>query len=401
MTDSLSSSTEKTNEKETANVSSSTTPDASSSATSTLALKAGTGLTSRHITRYLAEFCGTTLAVFITLASGALTTMTSDLTLSALAAFAGYAVVSYVFGRVSGGHFNPAVTLAAALTGRLDWLDALGYLIAQVLGGILAAFAISPVVSSMADWYLTRMQSSGQQSGSSAAKLKTNFWTSISNGYGSSDGHTMGTNLTGAVLLELVASLIVVMVAMRAIKRSGVTSKNSWLLTGASYAAGTFITVAFTGAALNPARATGASILAAMNGYKGALSQLWVFWVVPLLAGAIIGLILVIVESGHDSAAATSLKNAPIDSDDTADADPADSSEDSDDSAASDDSDSSDDSADSHPAEPVHKSDEQRDIDDFNTVIKQDTAASSREAADSDESMNIDFVDKKSSDHAE
>ncbi len=332
------------------------------------AVKAGSGLTSKHFVRYLAELCGTALAVFVTLVAGALTTMTSDLALVALAAFAGYTVASYVFGRVSGAHLNPAVTLAAALTGRLGWLDALGYLIAQVLGGILAACATIPVISSMASWYLTRMQSSGQSSTStSAGKLATNFWTSVSNGYGSSAGHTMGTDLAGAVVLELAASLIVVMVAMRAIAEDGVVRENSWLLTGAAYAAGSAATVAFTGAAVNPARATGSAILAAANGYKGALQQLWVFWVVPLLAGAIVGLVLVISESSKS--AQTDAGSQPVASSDADDASTEHGGSDTVEKAA----------------EPAHKSDEERDIHDFNTVIRQDTLDSSAEKSDSDE----------------
>ena len=362
------------------------TSSSAEAAASKTAAKAGSGLTSRHLTRYLAELCGTALAVFVTLVAGALTTMTSDLTLVALAAFAGYAVASYVFGRVSGAHLNPAVTLAAALTGRLGWLDALGYLIAQVLGGLLAACAVIPVISSMASWYLTRMQSSGQSSTStSTGKLVTNFWTSVSNGYGSSAGHTMGTDLAGAVVLELIASLIVVMVAMRAIASDGVVRENSWLLIGAGYAAASAATVAFTGAAVNPARATGAAIIAAANGYKTALQQLWVFWVVPLLAGAIVGLVLVITESAKSGqsvsdASATGSQKAS-----------------SSDSADGSDETSSDADADEKAAEPAHKSDEERDIHDFNTVIRQDTLDSSTEKTDSDDGgMNIDYVDKKS-----
>lgn len=372
MTDSLSSS--RANEK--------TDAAQKSSDVSAAPIKAGAGLTSKRFTRYLAELCGTGLAVFVTLVTGALTTMTSDLTLVALSAFAGYAVASYVFGHVSGAHLNPAVTLAAALTGRIGWLDALGYVIAQVIGGILAALAVDPVISSMADWYLTRMQSSGQQSTTSTSKLRTNFWTSVSNGYGSGDGHTMGTNLTGAVILELIASLVIVMVAMRALRSSGIMRKNSWLLIGCAYAAGSVATIAFTGSALNPARATGSAILAAMNGYSGAARQLWVFWVVPLLAGAIVGLVLVICESAKATSAA---KSSAQKEDTNAQA------------ASSNEADKSAAAEDAAPAAPVHKSDEERDIHDFNTVIKQDTADDNVEKNDAADGMNIDYVDKNPS----
>jgi aquaporin Z len=379
MTDTLTSSTAKNAE--------STTSTSTSATAGSETPKAGSALTSPRFVRYLAELCGTTLVVFVVLIAGAMTTMTSDLTLVALAAFVVYTAASYVFVHVSGAHLNPAVTLAAALTGRLDWPDALGYLISQVLGGLLGACAVIPIINSMASWYLTRMQSSGQtQTTASAAKLKTNFWTAITNGYGSSAGHTMNTDLAGAIVLEIIASLIIVMVAMRALRPNGIARRNSSLLVGAAYAAGSFTTVAFTGAALNPARATGAAIIASANGYKGALQQLWVFWVVPLLAGAIVGLILVIAESAKAGK--------------TADAQPA-QADSSDQDHAADASSSATEEDEDKAAEPIHKSDEERDIQDFNTVIKQDTADLSTVESDSDEDMNIDYVDKKSAKNAD
>jgi aquaporin Z len=58
-----------------------------------------------------------------------------------------------------------------------------------------------------------------------------------------------------------------------------------------------FLTVPVTGGSLNPARSTGIAIIAQNNGQTSALPQLWIFWVVPLLAGAIVGLVLVISSS--------------------------------------------------------------------------------------------------------
>lgn len=373
------------------------TPTASAAdsapATATLSSAAGSGLTAGHFTRYAAELCGTALAVFVTLIAALMAPMMQDLTLTilaAIAAFGAYAVATYVFGRVSGAHLNPAVTLAAALTGRLGWLDALGYLIAQVLGGLIAALLAIPIVSAVGEWYLTRAQASSGQSSESSAKVQTMLWTAMSNGYGSNASHTMSIDLQGAVILEIIASLLIVAVVMRTLDENGSVRKNTALLTGAAYGIGALITSAFTGASLNPVRATGAAIIAAQHGDKLALSQLWVFWVIPLLAGAIVGLILVIAESPATSAPvadASAASAAPSASDDaqsvqaaSADADPA-----------------ADPKQDEKPA-VEHKSDEERDIRDFNTVIKQDTADAPADgsADDSPADMNIDYVGKKS-----
>jgi len=72
------------------------------------------------------------------------------------------------------------------------------------------------------------------------------------------------------------------------------------------YAVATMLTVFFTGGGMNPARSTAAAIIAIFEGDKTAISDLWVFWVVPLLAGAIVGLIDLLFRSQTTTTGAVS-----------------------------------------------------------------------------------------------
>ncbi|MBD7979871.1 aquaporin [Oerskovia sp. Sa2CUA9] len=187
-------------------------------------------------------------------------------------------------GHVSGGHFNPAVTLGAAIGGRTAWRDVLPYWLAQVVGGIIASLILFATLPSAALPIL-------QQNQVIADATKQAFISGTANGFAehsplaASTGGAFSFEWFSAFLIEVVATAIFVGVIL------GVTDKrsNSKLAPtaiGLSFAALLLIAAPFTNGSLNPAR----SIAAAIFSDSWALSQLWLFIVAPLVGAAIAAL---------------------------------------------------------------------------------------------------------------
>lgn len=362
---------------------------------------AASGLTAKLITRSLAELAGTFLAVTTVLFGGAWGSVSgASLVVLILASFFGYGIAAALFGRISGGHFNPAVTLAAALSGRIGWLDALCYVIAQVIGGIAAAALLLPIFPEVAD----AMSQASQQS--QTRMSDSVLWQIVVNRYGTSQIHVSST-IQMAIIVEFLGSLIAVAAVVSVIRVDGTMSHLGAAISGFGYAAGAVVTGMVTGAGLNPARSTGAAIFAQVRGVKDALSQLWIFWLVPLLAGAIVGLILAIAQSGS-AASASVAATSDVHNSKTSD-------------AGTDSADDMSEAEDASLKNAAHRvsmdqkashTDDERDIADFNTVIKQDTdnksseleaekEASERNDSSSDSDTNIDFVVKQENEKSE
>lgn len=182
-------------------------------------------------------------------------------------------------GHVSGGHFNPAVTLGAVVAGRTPVRDLLPYWLAQLVGGTLAAAALFATVPSTLPGLL-------EENGTTRT-----LFSNAANGFGEhsplntqSQGQvTFG--LLPALLIELVVTAVLVAVVL------GATSRRNWhtvapFAFGLSYAGLLLLAAPITNGSLNPARSTAAAVFS--EGW--ALGQLWVFWVAPLLGAAIAGL---------------------------------------------------------------------------------------------------------------
>ena len=97
--------------------------------------------------KYLAEFFGTFMLVF--LGTGAVTVAAGNTLTIGLAFGLAITVSAYAFGGISGGHFNPAVTTAMLMNRRINGRDALGYVIAQVLGATVASAFMKLFVSGL------------------------------------------------------------------------------------------------------------------------------------------------------------------------------------------------------------------------------------------------------------
>lgn len=372
------------------------------STASTTSRPVAAGLTSGLFARSLAEFAGTLLAVMVVMVGAVFGSLNgSSYITSCLTAFFGYMAASLVFGRVSGGHFNPAVTLTAALSGRLKWLDALCYAIAQVLGGIAAAALMLPI-------FPVIIRAIGNANSQQLTKpTDALIWQLAIDHYGTTNGR-ITSDIQTALLVDFLASLVVIAVVIMGIRKDGSATRTSALTMGVGYAAGTVFTAMITGPGLNPAYSTGAAIFGQARGISDAMSQLWVFWIVPLLAGAVIGLILAICENVPSSGS----QSGTTDTDDAegSASHPVSSGK----AKKAADTDDADDLAEASLKNAAHRvsmdqkaagSDDERDIQDFNTVIRQDTAdnaadlhaekeASERNDSESDSDTNIDYLHK-------
>ncbi|MGQ5702196.1 aquaporin Z [Sandaracinobacteroides sp. A072] len=171
--------------------------------------------------------------------------------------------MAYAVGGISGGHFNPAVSLGLALARRFGWKDLLPYWVAQVAGAIAAGFVLYAIASGKAGW--------------SAGGFASNGFGDLSPG-----GYTM----QAALLIEIVLTagfLIVILGATAKAAPSGFAP----VAIGLALTLIHLISIPVTNTSVNPARSTGVALFAE----TAALGQLWLFWIAPLVGAAIGALI--------------------------------------------------------------------------------------------------------------
>lgn len=175
-------------------------------------------------------------------------------------------IMAYAVGHISGGHFNPAVTLGLVAGGRFDIANAPGYIIAQVLGGVAAAATFAVILGG----YL------------GGGKVEFNTFAAISNNFGGPGGFSMmAVFLTEVVITALF--LIVIMGATSSRAPAGFAP----IAIGVALMVLHLVSIPVTNASLNPARSTAPALFADGT----ALANLWLFWVAPILGGVIGGVI--------------------------------------------------------------------------------------------------------------
>ncbi len=234
------------------------------------------------LTRVGAELFGTFALVLVILGTSLYLQATGLGTLGvALATALVLAGLIAGLGHVSGGHFNPAVSLGAALAGRVGFLDMLAYWVAQLVGATLAALVLYVTVPSGLSALLTQTPDADA----------SGMFATVANGFGEHSplstlaGGQVEFDLRSALILEVVATAVFVAVIL------GVTGRRAAVATapfaiGLTLGAMIMLTGLATNAGLNPARSTAAAIFARGD----AVGQLWLFWVAPLVGAAIVGL---------------------------------------------------------------------------------------------------------------
>lgn len=184
----------------------------------------------------------------------------------------------YAFGHMSGGHFNPAITIGLTVGKKFDQRNAIGYIAAQLLGAILAAIVIF-IVANGVDGF------SASESGFAA------------NGF--DDQSPGGYNLLAGAVIEIVLTAVFLMVIL------GVTSAKAspgfaGMAIGLCLTLIHLISIPVTNTSVNPARSTSQAIFAGSD----YLSQLWLFWVAPIVGGIIGALFYTFLLEEDDEATA-------------------------------------------------------------------------------------------------
>ncbi len=173
--------------------------------------------------------------------------------------------MAYAVGHVSGGHFNPAVTLGTVAAGRTSVGDAVGYIVAQVIGGITAAAVLAYVASGKPGFDLV-------SSGFAA------------NGFGE---HSPGHYALGAALVtEFVMTFFFLLVILGATHKRA-PAGFAPLAIGLALTLIHLISIPVTNTSVNPARSTGPALF--VGGW--ALEQLWLFWLAPIAGAIVAGLV--------------------------------------------------------------------------------------------------------------
>lgn len=172
--------------------------------------------------------------------------------------------MAYAVGPISGGHFNPAVSAGLAMAGRFSWSEFVPYVIAQLIGAIVAAFFLYIIFSGKSDF-------------SSVGGFASNGYGALSPG---------GYSMVAAFVAEFVLTAFFLIIIL------GSTAKRAAdgfapIAIGLALTLIHLISIPITNTSVNPARSTSQALFAGSD----AMLQLWLFWVAPI-AGAIVGALI-------------------------------------------------------------------------------------------------------------
>ena len=214
--------------------------------------------------KYLAELVGTFILVLF--GCGTAVVAGDKVGIVGIALTFGFALIgaAYGIGPISGCHINPAVSLGVWAAGRMKTTDMIGYWVGQFAGGILAAGVLSIIVSGVGGGYDIGASGLGQ------------------NGWGA--GYQGGYGTTSAILFEFMATLIFVIVILGSTQKSAPTGF-AGLAIGITLVAIHLFGIHITGVSVNPARSLGPALFV---GGK-ALAQVWLFLLIPSIAGIAAG----------------------------------------------------------------------------------------------------------------
>jgi aquaporin Z len=218
--------------------------------------------------KYLAEFIGTFWLVLGGCGSAVLAAKFPEvgIGLAGVALAFGLTVLTaaYALGPISGGHFNPAVTLGLWTGGRFPGRQVVPYMVIQVCGAIAAAAVLYAIAS-------------GKPGFDAAAGF-------AANGYG--EHSPGGYSLASALITEVVMTFMFVLIILGATHTRAPVGF-AGLAIGLALTLIHLVSIPVTNTSVNPARSTGPALFAG----AWALSQLWLFWLAPLLGGALAGIL--------------------------------------------------------------------------------------------------------------
>jgi len=251
-----------------------------------------------NVRRLVAELLGTALLVFFAVGTATLTfgfglagrsTSAGVVTTSLAFGFVLLALV-YAIGPVSGCHVNPAVTMGFVVSKRMAVNEAIGYWVAQFLGGIVGAVALWAVLHD-SDLYSRK-----------TVGLGTDGW--------GADHSMVHLGAGGAFAAEVVLTFLFVLVVLAATSHDS-SAGFAGLAIGLALAVVHLVGIPLTGTSVNPARSLGPALVVGGD----ALAQVWLFLLAPLVGGALAALVhgYLIVPDDEDSEAAGEVRPGDVD----------------------------------------------------------------------------------------
>lgn len=227
--------------------------------------------------KYIAEMFGTFWLVLGGCGSAVLAAAFPDVGIGLLGVSLAFGLtvltMAFAIGHISGCHLNPAVTIGLWSGGRFDGKDVAPYIIAQVIGGIIAGGVLFVIASGQAGFDV----------------VSSGF---ASNGYG--EHSPGGYSLTAALVCEVVMTMVFLFVIMGATD-SKAPAGFAPIAIGLCLTLIHLISIPVTNTSVNPARSTGVAVFVG----DWAVSQLWPFWIAPII-GAVIGAAIYKAVRGSD-----------------------------------------------------------------------------------------------------
>jgi aquaporin Z len=247
------------------------------------------------VRKLAAEFLGTAILVFVAVGVATLSfgfhfagfSKSAGVVATALAFGVVLVALVYAIGPISGCHINPAVTLGFVVSGRMSIVEAIGYWVAEIAGGIVGAYALWGIFL-QSPLYHTQKQGLG------------------ADGYG--DLSMIHLGQTGAFFVETILTFIFVMVVLFATSRVAM-ERFAGIAIGLGLAMVHLVGIPLTGTSVNPARSIGPAIIVGGE----ALSQLWLFIVAPLVGGFVAAVVYSLLLKTPDvSVPADEVPPAPV-----------------------------------------------------------------------------------------
>ena len=216
--------------------------------------------------KYFAELVGTFILVLF--GCGTAVVAGDKVGILGIAFAFGLALIgaAYGIGPISGCHINPAVSLGVFVAGRMSIKDMIGYWIGQFIGGLLGAWVLYTIVAGVGGGYNLAVSGLGQ------------------NGWG--PGYQGGYNLQSALLFEIVATLIFVVVILGSTQEKAPTGF-AGLAIGITLVAIHIFGIHITGVSVNPARSLGPALIVGGQ----AMLQVWLFLVAPCIGATVAGIL--------------------------------------------------------------------------------------------------------------
>lgn len=211
--------------------------------------------------KYFAEFIGTTISLIFGIGTATLASSFVGTLGISLAYGLGFLAASCIINNISGCHINPAVSLAHFINKEMNIKDLVCYIIAQILGALLACFTVTCIVTSANIGSITK------------AGLDANGYAQLS---------SIGLSMGGAILTEIVLTFIFVLGTLKIVKDKKLANY-SGILIALLLTVVHIIGTPLTGTSVNPARSIAPAIL--LSGEY--LKQLWVFIGAPLIGATL------------------------------------------------------------------------------------------------------------------